>query len=558
MIARFISALVFMTAFSSQAALPGPTQDEMLAGITTIQNVFQNAYAMKDWKKDHLGFDLVQAFDSARAEVRTNSGLTLKQYQRSLKKVLSDMNDYHVGIHFARTESASLPLSIRGSQGRYFIVYINRDELSQTSFPFQLGDELIEFNGHPVAEEIAKIHAIYYGGVEQTDQALAELFLTSRSAANGLDVPQGPVLLKIKSAGAIVARAVQVIWKYTPELIQNDVPAKFQSHVDIDATSALFQKQMVWGGFTSPSVQNDDPFMLGAKKSFIPALGTKIWESGDDSKFHSYVFRTEANHILGYIRVPHYTADGTWVSEFAKVIANMEKSTDALVIDEINNPGGSVFYLYALASLLTQDPLFTPHHQMKITTSDIQEGITLEQQLKNVTNDDQAKALLGAEMSGYPVTYEFVQFTREWIRFVRSEWNAGRTLTQPYYLYGVDKINPYPGVTYSKPILLLINQLDFSGGDFFPAILQDNNRVTVMGTRTAGAGGYIGGYTFPNNLGIASFSVTNSIARRIKDQPIENLGVTPDIAYDLTPADFMTGFAPYRKAILTAVEGLIK
>ena len=82
----------------------------------------------------------------------------------------------------------------------------------------------------------------------------------------------------------------------------------------------------------------------------------------------------------------------------------------------------------------------------------------------------QVKMQVGPSLDGYAVTYEVAQFFLEYARFIVSEWNAGRHLTKPYWIGGVDHINPNP-VHYSKPILLLINGLDFSGGDF---LLQGN------------------------------------------------------------------------------------
>ena len=138
-----------------------------------------------------------------------------------------------------------------------------------------------------------------------------------------------------------------------------------------------------------------------------------------------------------------------------------------------------------------------------------------------------------------------------------NEWNSGRKLTNPFWIAGVDHINPAP-VHYTKPILLLVNSLDFSGGDFFPAIMQDNKRVTVFGTRTAGAGGYVADIQVPNDIGIDKFRCTESIASRADQNPIENLGVKPDVEYSMTEADFSQNYTGYVKAIQKALGDLVK
>ncbi|TBR20006.1 protease-like activity factor CPAF, partial [bacterium] len=116
---------------------------------------------------------------------------------------------------------------------------------------------------------------------------------------------------------------------------------------------------------------------------------------------------------------------------------------------------------------------------------------------------------------------------------------------------------PHPTERYTKPILLLINELDFSCGDFFPAILQDNKRATVFGVRTAGAGGAVKATQFPNQFGIAGLAYTWTIALRTNGQPIENLGVTPDVDYKTTEEDLKTGFAGYARAIQAALTNLL-
>jgi C-terminal processing protease CtpA/Prc len=253
--------------------------------------------------------------------------------------------------------------------------------------------------------------------------------------------------------------------------------------------------------------------------------------------------------------MPDYTKA---VAEFSKIIGLFESSTDGMIIDQANNPGGSVFYLYALASMLTDKPLKTPRHRMAITQADIQDALDLIKNLEGIKNDEDAKKMgQPSDLDGYPASYELARFALSYARFFVSEWNAGRKLTRPYWIGGVDHINPAP-IHYTKPILLLTNHLDFSGGDFFPAILQDNRRITILGSRTAGAGGYVNDVKVPNNIGVNAFRCTESIAERVDGNPIENLGVKPDIEYEMTVDDFTQNYAPYVKAIQTTIASLTK
>lgn len=118
----------------------------------------------------------------------------------------------------------------------------------------------------------------------------------------------------------------------------------------------------------------------------------------------------------------------------------------------------------------------------------------------------------------------------------------------------MDKLRPCPNsLRYAKPILVIINALDFSGADFFPAMLQDSQRATLFGARTAGAGGFIDRISFPNQ----SIQFTASIAKRTDNSPIENLGVEPDISYEVTPDDLQNGYQGYVSASHDAVEAVL-
>jgi C-terminal processing protease CtpA/Prc len=134
-------------------------------------------------------------------------------------------------------------------------------------------------------------------------------------------------------------------------------------------------------------------------------------------------------------------------------------------------------------------------------------------------------------------------------KFILSELKAGRRLTNPTYIFGVEQIKPNPTVQYTKPIIVLINELDFSAADFFAAVMQDNKRATLFGVRTSGAGGAVKSVEFPNQFGIEHLAYTWTIAMRPIGKPIENLGVQPDEQYQITADDLRTAFAGYGKAL---------
>ncbi|MBK7960547.1 MAG: hypothetical protein IPK04_04625 [Bdellovibrionales bacterium] len=86
-----------------------------------------------------------------------------------------------------------------------------------------------------------------------------------------------------------------------------------------------------------------------------------------------------------------------------------------------------------------------------------------------------------------------------------------------------------PGV-YTKPIYMVINQFDFSGGDATPASLQDYGRVKLIGTRTAGAGGTVESFSSRQGFLQFTYSLTTSLMYRPGNQTtpyVENYGVIP-------------------------------
>lgn len=575
-------------------------KERMMNTLDTLRELYENNYAPMHWKEEFFGWSFAEEVAKAKRvirEVPEGVPMRMQNYHKLVLDVINSMRDYHVGIYFWATESAFLPFEVRGADGRYFIVYIDRARASTTAFPFEVGDEIVSFGGRPVDEVVQELRAEATGGAAPlTDQALAEIFLTQRAAYRGVSVPRGPVTIGVRNQDCKV-RYVQMIWSHFEEQVRSrggdwmaplrlgasmkDVlqqPAPNQPlGEELIHNHPLLGMQMVTpisqelrkkicddSSAQWDDDEEDEPnrFELGARTSFLPRLSdTVFWESDRFSPFDAYAYTNDEGRRIGVVRIPHYSGYAPeWdAEEFASMLEDLQERTEFLVIDQLNNPGGYVLYLYALASMLSDQPLATPRHRLMLNQETVFQTKRLLMWLQLAQTEEEAEWLFGHSLLGYPVTLQLVRFCEEYCRFIIREWEDGRYLTEPMWMFCVDHINPHPQVQYTHPILVLINELDFSGGDFFPCIMQDNDRATIMGTRTAGAGGAVGWMEFPNRQGIIGMTATMTLAERCNEErdPLENLGVVPDIEYVLTPEDYQHGFEDYAEAVRTVIGDLI-
>jgi hypothetical protein len=127
------------------------------------------------------------------------------------------------------------------------------------------------------------------------------------------------------------------------------------------------------------------------------------------------------------------------------------------------------------------------------------------------------------------------------------------------YMGTVDNINEGdPGIivaggnpTYGGKVMILNDRRSASGGDFFPAIMQ-NVRALVFGSTSRGLGGPV--YSSIDSLGAVQmfFRCTFGVCRKANGLPFENVGVVPDVQRDFTVEDLRRGGAPFALDALKA------
>jgi uncharacterized protein YjbI with pentapeptide repeats len=95
-----------------------------------------------------------------------------------------------------------------------------------------------------------------------------------------------------------------------------------------------------------------------------------------------------------------------------------------------------------------------------------------------------------------------------------------------------------------------------SAGEFLSAILQDSRRAVIFGENTAGAGGSsrpvpISTYLLPD----MKLTYTWTIGRRTNGEYIEDVGIAPDVSYEISVEDDIRSEDPYRSAMGVSISG---
>ncbi len=551
------AVLALLVGINAKAAL---SVDQRLSDYRQLVNSVERYYGPLEIKKETIGLDwsaTVKKFEEQAVAAKSDA-----EFYQVLAKLLNALKDSHVSSMVPSTYRARLGFLCDYVDGKVLVDQIDSLRLPEELFPFKKGDQLLTIDGVPVEKIMTEISGITDTGYEGSQKRIAAAYLTSRREAIGLTVPTGNAFVEVLPKGAAKPVTVVLTW------ITSGSPV-----VDMDDLSKLLKSSPV---SLAQSIANIDDsrtssdLLASLKKNPIftmrlPKAQLENWISAGvtdigemKSMFELPVGAQEIDGLpitaaiyeamgkkIGILRIPSYTEDDM-LAWLAQAIVKMQQETDVLVLDQTNNPGGSVSMASEVASLFVQgtakDMLFAIRPSLRWIDSFGSINQKLGEMLAQNPQDPGANAL--------KARFQYLE------EAMRDAISKRQFLSAPVSLnltgtYGV--IQPQPTISYTKPILMLINEFDWSGGDLFPAIMQDNHRVVLFGNRTSGAGGNVEEYG-PLANSYFKYSLTESLMVRPNGQTIENRGVTPDISYKMTEEDFMGGYKNYVKAF--TVEAL--
>ena len=465
------------------------------------------------------------------------------------------LKDAHVSSMVPSTYKSNLGFLVDRVEGKALIDVIDRLRLPEQLFPFQKGDQLIAIDGVPVEKLVAELNESSNTGNAESSIRIATARLTSRKQASGFAVPKGVSTITVLPKGAAQPVTVTATWitSGTPILDLDDLKDLKDDDNSAVATasngSALLAELKKMDQFKSvmPKSFVEDMKQIGVADIGNPKSMFKLPEGSKDLPglpVTAAIYEA-AGKKIGILRIPHYSDDGL-LEVLARALMVMEQQTDALVLDQTNNPGGSVSLVSDIVSLFADKSFTDMNFKIRPSMNWIKKMDDINTKIAEMIAADPSDFAANALKARFQYISEELRESIAQKRFLTKPISLNLTGT-----YGI--IQPNRVVRYTKPVLLLINEFDFSGGDAFPAIMKDNGRVTLFGTRTTGAGGNVAEYG-PLANSFFKFNLTESLMVRPNGQYVENYGVRPDVSYSITEDDFMNDYRGYVKAF--TVEAL--
>ena len=513
------------------------TLDQKISDFMNVAGIYDKNYGPYEWKRDALGFDLLDVAPWLDKIAATKSDLDFYDVMVSYVASLNDAHDvYQIPSNF----TARLNFGVDIYDGKLLVDTINRGRLPVAEFPFLIGYELVSIDGQDAPKILDGLLKYEIAANPRSTRRLAAQLLTIRPQsliAHAIDVPEISTVVfrrpddKLESyriPWTKVGLPLTSVGKFsTPNGFKRTRPKSVEDQPDdsdnnnppdyMSPLSKLWNCQLpdrAVNGFGSPL-----PIFVNS----LPA-SFRLRLLGD---FLSGTF-VAGPYTIGFIRIPNYTpADPTAaLVAFQKEIAFFKTNTDGLIIDEMRNPGGSVSYLNQLVSMLMPNTWRSIAFEVRATSYWI----------SSISSSYES-----AKAQGAPQVILDQLLVIKNALIAANLANRGRTEPIPLDDFTIDR--PGTAAAYDKPLMVLIDELSASGGDAFAATIQDNGRGPLLGWRTMGAGGNVTGWE-AGDYSLGSITVTQSLMNRknpivTDDYPtapyVENIGVRPDI-----PVDYMT------------------
>jgi Peptidase family S41/PDZ domain len=570
------------------------SQEQKIADFNNLVALYNRNYAPLDWKIKVFNFNALDV-QPWLEQVRASSD-DLSYYDICIRYVAS-LHDSHDEFTLSADYEAYLPLTADIYDGKVLIDYVDTTALDPSSYPIQIGDELVSVDGTSVSDWVNALAPYAVNGrantvstnrlavgtildryqpwytwaakVKPGDTAVLRIKNQTTGKISSYTIGWQTIGIPLFHEGPISTaggfggggfgsghgryRSLREQGKAANNkwgLWTGPVPAPRASTVPpAHMFSALHAGHVLAGG-----IYPFDPFFPAFNPP--PGFQLRLGAAATDN-FVSGTFPV-GNQTVGFIRIPTFepSDEGYALQQFQAEITYFQQNTSGLVIDVMNNGGGDICYTDAMLQYLFPKPFLGSNLTPRPS----------EQWVENYAID-----LADAELEGAPpsVLEAYASYASE----IQHGLNQNLRVVKSPVPVCSDSLTLPPAtdangnnLAYTKPILLLTTNFTLSAAEIFSASLQDAGRATVYGVRTDGGGGNVVSYNGTTySEGNARVTQSFVIRSRVVTTPgfpsapyIENIGVYPDIPADFqTRANLFTGGQPFVAGFSQSIFKLI-
>lgn len=557
------------------------SQAEALADYDTMIESIHSLYGPLEYKERRFGYK----FDTEVARIRQELSLAKTEDEKLGKfyETLRLLQDGHVSMQtpFRTDKRISIVAVPVGTS--FYVDFINPN---LAAHGIERGDEIIAIDGQ-TPEDLLKIVLKYsWWGNAESDRHMAYMLFSRPSYMAALQPPSAIATIEVKKANGDRAMA-RIPWIVSSPLTKaqlRPMVTAAESLSQIEGAQIFSEKAGALNEARTAAATDGDGSLLdmGAVKPYYWSRriqnmfgATRVTPDIERAKFYyaawmrdvtlgegtavspkipdefpevfAALYRYNGKTVF-MMRQPGYIADDIVanLAVYSALIEQYQPIADVLVIDQTHNPGGSVWYVDSFARL------FAP------------KGLNGFVQFLNNDRKWISSLLnwIGSLDPATLVTSPTAQYIRTTIAGIENDQEAGLRLTREPFAFGPSPIQRAAPITWSKPILVAIDELCASGGDAFPKLMQSNKLATIFGRRTAGMGGSVEPvvelpYSRSKvNLTRGLFTAYKPSGQYSDADMVENNGVQPDVPYVHTVDDFRAGYPAYFKALSEAATAL--
>jgi len=527
---------------STSAALRDMTATEASADLEQLFGYVRTFYGPYEYKEARFGYSIAELEEEARgllADEPTDDG-----FYAAANWLLSRFDDGHVSLQTAPRSNPVLGyrigINLTPVEGKALVANV---DASLADIGVAYGDEVVAVDGVSpftlLDTEIRKLQGI---GNPITNQHLIARVLARPAFAGNIRPTSPTAHLDLRRADGS---------EYELDLIWREVRNEPTSFVgDGAARGPLAQQSYTAHNLlelnagaegTLATIGSPAPFFFNPVTASVfditpvaPNAAT-IARYGLDPSALPNIFAALYSYggkNLLLIRQSGY-GDPAELQYYRALLDQYDNFVDGLVIDQTHNPGGSILYCVDFARLFASAP---GENFVQAYNTDRSWVNDLRGAAREVDPTLTSELSLGFELLA----------TR-----IEQAYDAGESISPPFPLLGGNDLLPDPTYVWTKPRIVLIDELAGSCGDIFPMLIKENHIAPLFGRRTMGLGGNVESFG-PLTNSLANLRLTRGLFTTHQDDETysvadfaENNGVQPDIEHAITAADFRAGFIDY-------------